>query len=231
METPVKPAQQPRVAPARVQQGARPPVKGKKPRKKMRVTFGGILSMLLLLMILAGAGLLYFDYGGVRDVFISFFHLEEATRAQLQELDTQSAGLTARSAELDARSAELDEREADIKTLEDASDAREKELTKRAEALDAKEQDLLTREQTLQTRTAEVEALAQQIDGWKVDIEAAAKMYEQMDAVIAAQTLSVDADPAQIARLLLKMDSAKAAAILEEFSKNLRKQVTDEMAP
>ena len=187
--------------------------------------------MLLLLLILAGAGLLYFDYGGIRDVFISFFHLEEATRAQLQELDTRSLALDSRNTELDARTAELDEREAAIKTLEDASDAREKELAKRAEALDAQEQDLLSREQILQTRTQEVEALAQQIDGWKVDIEAAAKMYEQMDAIIAAQTLSVNADPAQIARLLLKMDSAKAADILEQFSKNLRKQVTDEMAP
>ena len=52
-----------------------------------------------------------------------------------------------------------------------------------------------------------------------------------MDAAVAASTLSVNADPGQIARLLIKMNSSKAADILENLSRKLRKQVTDEMAP
>ena len=189
------------------------------------------MCVLLLIAILALAGLLYFDYGGARDIFISAFGLEQATRAQYEALQQRFHELEARETDINVRSAKLDDREKDVKEAERASDDRAKELAKQESALAAQEADLQTREQAIETQADEIEALKKEVEAWKTDIAAAAQMYAQMDAKIAAQTLSIDANPAQIARLLMKMDSAKAADILENFSKDLRKDVTDEMAP
>ena len=221
--------------PIRPQQGGAParwgymPVQPQKPSKKM--TFSGVMCVLLLVVMIALAGCLYFDFGGARDLFISAFGLEKATRAQYDALEKRVEELDEREAGIDARIAELDVRESGVETAEDTSDARVKELDKREKELDTQEADLKLREQTLEARTDEVEALAQEVESWKTDISAAAQMYAKMDAKVAAQTLAVDANPAQIARLLMKMDSTKAAAILENFTKELRKEVTDEMAP
>jgi uncharacterized protein (DUF3084 family) len=200
-------------------------------KQKKSVSFGGVMCILLLVGILALAGLLYFDYGGARDLFISAFGLEQATRAQYEALANRAKELDVREAGIEAKNAELDGREEDVKNAEDASDARAKELSKQESAIAAQEADLTAREQALKVRTDEVDALKQEVEALKTDIAAAAQMYAQMDAKIAAQTLSIDANPAQIARLLMKMDSAKAADILENFSKDLRKKVTDEMVP
>lgn len=200
-------------------------------KQKKSISFGGVMCILLLVGILALAGLLYFDYGGARDLFISAFGLEKATRAQYEALVNRAKELDVREAGIDAKDAKLDEHEEAVKNAEDASDARAKELKKQESALAAQEADLTAREQALEARANEVEALKLEVEAWKTDIAVAAQMYAQMDAKIAAQTLSIDANPAQIARLLMKMDSAKAADILENFSKDLRKDVTDEMVP
>ena len=243
METPARPAAGPVKRPANAPNRGGKPQKGagkasKQPRKKRPITLGGVLFMLLFLAIVALFGLLYFDYGGARDLFIGFFSLEKVTRGQIAELEERGAALDARSGGLDARAAELDAREegiaqleAEAKKLNGEAKTREKAIAQREKDFEEKHNEVLALEASFETRKAELDTREAIIKGEEADIAAAAKLFEQMDPEVAAKTFGSGSDPAQIARLLLSMDSQKAAAILENLSRSLRKSVTDELAP
>ncbi len=206
---------------------AQMPVKPKKPKKKLSGAL--VVAILFVLLIGAGFGVLYFDLIGARDVFVTMFALQNPTREQLYTVAEKEKSLLEREQSLAAKELELANRETELadKKKEQEADqkALNKELKSRESGVSSKEKELLKREEALSIKQAELDKLAASLEIKKIDISTAVQMIAGMKPDKAADALSGMSNPADIALLLLYMESDKSAAILDEMKTKLATSV------
>ena len=204
----------------------------KKPKKKLSGAL--VVAILFILLIGAGFGVLYFDLIGARDVFVTMFTLQNPTREQLYTVAEKENALLEREEDLAAKEQELANRETELadkrKEQETEQKALNKELKSRESDVSSKEKDLLKREEALSIKQAELDKLAASLEIKKIDISTAVQMIAGMQPDNAADALSGMSDPADIALLLLYMESNKSAAILDEMKTKLATSVMLEIA-
>lgn len=191
----------------------------KKPTaSKSSKSSGGIIACVFLIMlVLAGAALVYFNVGGIGESVVAVIS------TNLPQNETVDEGPTAE---------ELLKTENDLKKFEETLEKRKQRLDKKEDELIAQEKDLSDREQTLaeqmtafKDESAEVYALAEE----QASIKAAAQIFEQMDAAKAAEALSKQKNITYIADLLKAMSEQKAALILDNMDATLTNKVLTEM--
>lgn len=135
---------------------------------------GRIIALLLLIVVMAGGGLVWFDYLGLIDVKTTIAPLyrligrEGRTQGKTESdtvLDIDAERLAVRLEALELRAAEMDRREAGIA-------AREGEIAQMAQELEARQQILDDRENSInaaveeaETKTKNVEQNARQLTG------------------------------------------------------------------
>lgn len=211
---------------------AQTPVKPKKPKKKLSGAL--VVAILFVLLIGAGFGVLYFDLIGARDVLVTMFALQNPTRQQLYTVAEKEKALLEREQSFAAKEQELADQETELadkkKEQEAEQKALDKELKSRESGVSSKEKELLKREEALTVKQAELDKLAASLEIRKIDISTAVQMIAGMKPDKAADALSGMSDPADIALLLLYMESNKSAAILDEMKTKLATSVMLEIA-
>ncbi len=204
---------------------ASPAPKTKGPKKK--VSGALVVGLLFVFLIAAGLGMLYFDLYGVKDFAVNAFALEDPTKKQLDAVSQKLQALAAKEKELADREAafavEQDKQQQEQKQLNKDLKAREKTVTD-------KEENLAELEAKIAQRQAELDALAASLEIKRIDISTAVQMFAGMEPDKAADALEGIANPADIALLLLYMDSEKSAAILDEMKTKLATSVMMEIA-
>jgi uncharacterized protein HemX len=176
--------------------GGRPMPKGKPvnkkamKKKKKRVSFGGVFSIFLILVIGAVVGVLYFDLFDTRQMLSDILELEKPTQAQLDEVNAKISELAIKEEEFSSTVFSLNKRDKEVSE-------REKELNTKEEQLKKKEEELKTLKTNVESRQKDVKAMA--------------KMFELMTAKKAAEALSKMDNIEDITMLLANMDSEKSA--------------------
>ena len=184
-----------------------------KPKKKIS---GGLVVALFFLILIAGAvGVVYFDLGGFKDVAVTALKLNEPTSAQLEKEA--------------AREKAFADKENALLAVEEEQKATAKELKAREKAVTAAEADLAERDAALTQMETELNKLSESLNAEQLDLDAAVQMFSNMDAKRAAKALSGIDEPADIALLLLHMDSVKSALILNNMRSSLATKVMTEI--
>lgn len=197
----------------------------KKPKKK--VSGALVVGLLFLLLIAATLGLLYFDLYGIKDFAVSAFRLENPTKNQLNAIEQKELALADQEKALAEQEAAFTEEQK--KASQEQKDLN-KELNAREKAVSDKEEELSALEAEIAKKQAELDALAAELEIKRIDITTAVQMFAGMDPDKAADALEGIKDPADIALLLLYMDSEKSAAILNEMRTRLATSVMLEIA-
>lgn len=179
-----------------------------KKRKKKKVSFGGIFSIFLLIVIAGVVGVLYFNLFGARQILADVLELGKPTQAQLDEVN--------------AKISELETKEEEYNSTIFNLNKREKEVTDKEKELDAKEKDLEKKE-------TELTILKNSVQTGQKDINSMAKMFELMDAKKAAKALSDMEKVEDIIVLLANMDSEKSALILNNMDSKMATKIMDEV--
>lgn len=201
-------------------QGARPQLRsapqaqtgGKKGSKRKGLSFAGVLCILLVVVMAVVFSFTYFNIAGFKGLAVNVLGLTEQADIQanaiLKEAEKQhKAGqqeLDTAERELLAKEKEIKQREKDIAAKEDALLAREADLSAQQE-----------QQQQLADRQQELTAMVQTLEG--------------MDAKKAAEVISGLTSVSDIATILSKMDSPKAAAILNNMNSELSTKVLAEI--
>ncbi len=210
---------------AAVKGNASPAPKAKGPKKK--VSGALVVGLLFIILIAVGLGMMYFDLYGVRDFAVSAFDLENPTKNQLNAVSQKEQAL------LD-KEKDLADREAALAAEQDKETQVQKELNKELKAREKtvadKEKELAKLEATIAAKQAELDALAASLEIKRIDISTAVQMFAGMEPDKAADAMEGIENPADIALLLLYMDSEKSAAILDEMKTKLATSVMLEIA-
>lgn len=184
-------------------------------RKKKKAPGALIVGILLTLLFAAAVGMIYFDLAGFKDAAVTALHLGDPTKTQLEALDARKQSFT--------------EREDAIAAEEDAQKAATKELKAREKAVADKENALAEQEAAQTQKQADLDALAATLDAKQIELNSAVAMFSNMDSQKAAKALSGVKSPADIALLLLYMDSEKSAEILNNMQSSLATKVMSEI--
>lgn len=181
-----------------------------KPKRKRQsfISFGAVLSIILILAVIGFFLAVYFDVGGLKKTAVSMLNLSAPTNAQLDAVNHQIA-------------AARDE----LQSVKDET----KDLKAKEEDLGKKEKQLETREEALDTREQQIEASKLQQKGADETIKAASVIFEQMEAKKAAKAISELETTKEMALLLTHMDSEKAAAIMNEMDTDLASEIASVM--
>lgn len=178
-------------------------------RKKQRfISFGAILSIILILAVIGFFLAVYFDVGGLRKTAVTMLNLSAPTNAQLDAVNQQ-----------------INDAKKELKSVQDET----KDLKAKDEELGKKEQQLASREQAIIIKEQEIENTKQQEKETEDTIKAASVIFEQMDAKNAAKAISELETPQEMAELLVHMESEKAAAIMDEMDTKLASEIASEM--
>ena len=213
------------VRPPAARNGTPPAPKTKPPKKKASGAL--IVGLLFLFLIGATLGLLYFDLYGVKDFAVSAFGLEDPTRNQLNAVKQGEQALADQEKALAEREAAFAEEQ---QKAQQEQKALNKELSAREKAISGKEEELAALQSSIEEKQAELDKLAAQLEIKRIDITTAVEMFAGMDPDKAADALEGIKEPADIALLLLYMDSEKSAAILNEMRTKLATSVMLEIA-
>lgn len=185
--------------------------------RKGKSSAGAIACVVLVVLVLAGAALIYFNVGGIGEIVV------EVLSINLPQDETENEGPTVE---------ELLKIENDLKKFEETLEKRKERLDKKDNELSVQGKELLDRERTISERIAAFEeesdavyALAEE----QASLKAAAQIFEQMDAEKAAEVLSKQRNMAYIADLLKAMADEKAALILDNMDATLANRVLTEM--
>lgn len=184
-------------------------------RQKKKTSGALIVGLLLTVLFAAAVGMVYFDIAGFKEAAVTALHLSDPTKTQLEALDAREQTFTQRE---DAIAAE-----------EDAQKATAKDLKAREKAVAEKETALAEQEAAQAQRQDELDDLASTLDAKKIELSNAVAMFSSMDSVKAAKALSGIKNPADIALLLLYMDSEKSAEILNNMQASLATKVMSEI--
>lgn len=186
------------------------PVRTAQPKRKKQsfMSFGAVLSIILILAVIGFFLAVYFDVGGLKNTAVSMLNLSAPTNAQLDAVNQQ---LIAAKEEL--------------QTVQDET----KDLKAKEEELDKKEQQLIARDQALDKKAQDIEDSKVQEKDAEDTIKAASVIFEQMDAKNAAEAISELETPQEMAELLTHMASDKAAAIMDEMDTKLASEIASEM--
>lgn len=179
-----------------------------KKRKKKKVSFGGIFSIFLLIVIAGVVGVIYFDLFGSRQILVDVLELGKPTQVQLDELNAKISELATKEEEYNSTIFNLNKRE--------------KEVTDKEKELDAKEKELENKESELNT-------LKNSVVSGKNDLKTMAKMFELMDAKKAAKAIGDMEKVEDIIVLLANMDSEKSALILDNIDTKMATKIMDEV--
>ncbi len=205
--------------------GVSPVPKAKRPKKK--VSGALVVGLVFLLLIAATLGLLYFDLYGVKDFAVSAFQLEDPTKNQLNAVLQKEQALADQEKTLAEREAVLTEEQQ--KANQEQKEVN-KELSAREKAVSDKEEELAALQASIDEKQTELDELASKLEIKRIDITTAVEMFAGMDPDKAADALEGIEDPADIALLLLYMDSEKSAEILNEMRTRLATSVMLEIA-
>lgn len=184
-------------------------------RQKKKASGALIAGLLLTLLFAAAVGMVYFDIAGFKDATVTALHLSNPTKTQLEALDAREQSFT--------------QREEAIAAEEDAQKVAAKELKAREKAVSDKERALTDQEAAQTQKQAELDALAASLDAKQIELTGAVAMFSNMDSERAAKALSGIKNPADIALLLLHMDSEKSAEILNNMQSSLATKVLSEI--
>lgn len=186
------------------------PVGAAKPKRKKQsfISFGAILSIIIILAVIGFFLAVYFDVGGLKKTAVSMLNLSAPTNAQLDVVNQQIAA---------ARE--------ELQSVKDET----KDLKAKEEDLEKKEKQLAAREQALDTREQQIEDSKQQQKDAEETIKAASVIFEQMEAEKAAKAISELETTKEMAQLLTHMESDKAAAIMNEMDTDLASEIASVM--
>ncbi len=205
--------------------GVSPVPRVKRPKKK--VSGALVVGLVFLLLIAATLGLLYFDLYGVKDFAVSAFQLENPTKNQLNAVKQEAQALADQEKSLAEREAALTEER--LKANQEQKEL-DKALSAREKAISDKEKDLAALQTSIEEKQAELNELEAKLEIKRIDITTAVEMFAGMAPGKAADALEGIKDPADIALLLLYMDSEKSAKILNEMRTKLATSVMMEIA-
>ncbi|MFA5675347.1 MAG: hypothetical protein WDA65_02380 [Christensenellales bacterium] len=186
-------------------------------RKSGGKSSGGVIAcVFLIVLILAGAMVVYFNVGGSAEAVVAI--LKENLPAEKEYEGPSAEELEKMHTQLLKLEQTLEKRKTNVDRKEDEAVLLEKDLSEREETL---AQQL----EAFKTQSEEVYALAQA----QASIKATANIYEKMDVQKAADAISQLRPVSYIAQLLKAMDEAKAALILDKMSTKLATSVLSEM--
>ncbi len=174
-------------------------------KKKKRISKGAILFIVLLVLVIAAVALVYFDVGGSKQMAATFLNLNNASTAQLKQIQDAQAL--------------LDKQKADMAALDKKQKTTAGELGKR-------EQAVAGTENAQKLKQEELDALAAKLSGQQADLKALAEKYENMDPVKAAAVLD-KMKVADIAKLIAVIKADKGALILNNMKADVAKKVTE----
>lgn len=186
-------------------------------RKSGKSSGGAVARVFLVVLILAGAMLVYFNIGGSAEAVIAVLKSNLPADEQtyegptIEELEKKQAELIKFEQTLEKRKTNIDRKEDEVSLLEQNLREREKTLAQQLEAF----------EEESKTVYALAEAQA--------NIKSTAQIYEKMDVQKAADAISKLKPVSLIAELLKAMDEAKAALILDKMDTKLATSVLSEM--
>ncbi|HWR24237.1 MAG TPA: hypothetical protein VN366_12245 [Feifaniaceae bacterium] len=204
--------------------GVNPALKAKKPKKK--VSGALVVGLVFLVLIAASLGMLYFDLYGAKDLAVNAFRLEDPTKNQLNAVAQKEQALAEREKALAVREDAFTEEQ---KKAQQEQKALNKELNSREKTISAKEKELAALQASIDEKQAELNELAAKLEIKRIDITTAVEMFAGMDPYKAAKALEGIESPADIALLLLYMDSDKSAEILNEMKTKLASSVMQEI--
>lgn len=208
---PPKPPKQKVVKPPKpVAKKPSPAASGSKGKK----SGGAVACVFLVVLVIAGAMIVYFNVGGSAEAVIGILE------SNLPEEETIYEGLSIQ---------ELENKENELIKFEQTLEKRKKNIDRKEEGVLSLEKELGEREKTLsgqlaafEQESSEVYAIAKA----QTDIKATAQIYEKMDAQKAAEAMSRLKPVSRIAHLLKAMDSQKAALILERIDSKLAASIS-----
>ncbi len=201
---------------------AKPSEKAAKPKSK--VSAGGMIAVFLIVVMIAGAAVVYFNLGGIRQQLADALQTEQAqTKGETASMD--EAQIEQRQSELDALAVQLDEQAAALKSKTDKLKEREQLIEDNEKALAARETELVAREDAVTSAENSLQEAQQEQD----DMAATAKIFEAMDPVVAATAISGLNTVDDIVSVLLMIPSDKAADILGNMEVKLATRVLSEM--
>jgi len=149
---------------------------------------GRVIVLILLIIVLAIGGLIWFDYLAIIDAkamlspLYSFLGLKPRTQQTLSDAQTLSIDaerLAVRLEELNLRSLELDKREAELQKKEAEIEQKAQELTERQKAQDEREKTFNLTVQQFENRRVNIEQNARYLVG--MPPEKAVKILAAMD--------------------------------------------------
>lgn len=168
------------------------------PKSKPTGVIAKIIIAVSLLAVITLAALIYFNVGGLRDIFSLTQMAKETVENDIRsELDNQRILINEERKNLMLLKAQLDEKE---NTLN------EKQLE-------------------LEEIQQDIEQLRAQLQNEVADIDNLAKLYEKMEPANAASIIMVYQDKSVVVNVLKRMSNARAADILSEMDPNSAAQL------
>ncbi len=182
--------------------------------QKKKMSGGTLLAIVLILAIIAAVAAVSFNLGGAKQALataLGFTTVEQA------DAETSQQALAAQ--------AEYQTQQENIKSSQESLSQKEGELNTRESELDAREQALSEREAEV---SATVDAADQQAQR-DAQLDSAAEIFAQMDPTSAAKAISGMDSVEDMAQILMRMPSEKAALIMEKMSSSLATQILSVM--
>jgi len=184
------------------------------PKTKKKMSGGAMMAIVLVVAIIGLSAVVYFDLGGAKQMVASTLGLTTVKQA-----DAEAAKLAA------AAQADLETEQTKIKSSQESLSQKEEELDARERELNAREQALSEQEAALAETVGTADQQAQRDE----QLDAAAEIFAQMDAASAAKAIAGMDSVADMAQILMRMPSEKAALIMENMKSSLVTQILSEM--
>ncbi len=182
----------------------------KRPKEKKAMTpFRAVLLTLIFVLFLGAAGtaLVWFNLFNAKQIAVDFLLAGESPyKPQIARLEELSEGIALESLKLEETRADLEKREAQLAKAQS-------DLAAKTKALDERDTQLIQRTTTLEDAEANMTQLI--------------AMYERMEAAKAAKIMQEVYDVDDVARLLSRMKSDRASAILAAMDAERAARVTE----
>jgi len=186
-------------------------------KKRKSISFAAVFSILLILLIAGAGAAVYFDLGGLKGAVVCALQTEspEPEETPVPTPDPQAAALSKLKKSLLDKEQALYLKEKDLKAKEEELGAKEEQIARREAAVAEAES----------AKSAAENAAAQA----QAALIASAKIYEQMDPAKAAAAISGLKSVQQMADILTRMASDKAAKIMEQMKSTLATKILSQM--